>query len=547
MHRLLTRLIAVMALALAPLVGVGSVSAQSEHWPVYPSLYYSYSSCNVANNYVVCQPGGLMESQINSGYQCNEIDVVMTTYNAGPVDITMSANDQSVTQTMTIDGDGTYYTQFPGYLVNNLVALEFSMPDGASFGLPTIYSAPCPVATSTPTAAPSNTPNPSDTPTATVNPSYTVTPIPTHTPLPSGHSTFTATPTSTPTIATATPVTGNCGGPDFPLLNCPWYGAGVGASYAPGTYWSRSYSSGNCAYNTSTAGLAYANTSYAMDDPPYSGQTDLCFQSVTPGATGTLYVQYRVSGDIGTTNISLVKFCLTSGCGPNLPSYTACPVTGSVDCVIAVGSVASGGTTDFSVRMAPVSPGATGLYLALDIDRVWVGTTADTPTAAPTSTSTITVEPTNTPLPNPFGSSTPVPSDTECPGGCAVTELTQVPGVQTQITVDTSPFSPLLHLSLARSPCTPFGYVQIPYPVITGTPALGQPLNFGWTAPITHTWDDTHLITNTAIQPCAMVGEISPYVWDFTYWGSGVGLAIVFTLWLIGWVGRLSGDHTIDG
>jgi hypothetical protein len=114
------------------------------------------------------------------------------------------------------------------------------------------------------------------------------------------------------------------------------------------------------------------------------------------------------------------------------------------------------------------------------------------------------------------------------------------------ITVDTSPLSALDHLSLSRSSCTPFGYVQIPYPVITGTPALGQPLNFGWTVPVTHTWDNTNPITNTAIQPCAM-NSIPSYLWDTTYWGSVVAIAVVFFIWLIGFVGRLSGDHTING
>jgi len=156
---------------------------------------------------------------------------------------------------------------------------------------------------------------------------------------------------------------------------------------------------------------------------------------------------------------------------------------------------------------------------------------------------------TPTPIPIPGAQETLIPTDTPCPGGCAVGQLTQVPGFATRVLVDTSPFSALEHLSLARSSCQPFGYVQIPVPVIHGTPALGSttPLSFTWTAPVTHTWDDTNVFSNTALQPCAMVKEIPSFVWDFTYWLSVLMCAVGWFMWLIGFVGRLSGDETING
>jgi len=156
---------------------------------------------------------------------------------------------------------------------------------------------------------------------------------------------------------------------------------------------------------------------------------------------------------------------------------------------------------------------------------------------------------TTTPIPIPGAISTAIPSDTPCPGGCAVGQLTQVPGFATRVLVDTSPFSALEHLSLARSSCQPFGYVQLPVPVIHGTPALGSttPLSFTWTAPVTHTWDDTNVFSNTALQPCAMVNEIPSFVWDLTYWLSVLMCAVGWFMWLIGFVGRLSGEETING
>jgi hypothetical protein len=200
-------------------------------------------------------------------------------------------------------------------------------------------------------------------------------------------------------------------------------------------------------------------------------------------------------------------------------------------------------------------------------DSPWTPAPTSTATSTPAATGTPTLAPstataaaqltltaiassfTPTPIPIPGQQETAIPTDTECPGGCAVAQLTQIPGLSTRVLVDTSPFTALQHLSIARSDCAPFGYVQIPMPVIHGTPALGStiPLSYTWTAPVTHTWDDTHIFSNTALQPCAMVNEIPTFVWDLTYWLSVIMCAVGWFMWLIGFVGRLSGDETING
>jgi len=108
-------------------------------------------------------------------------------------------------------------------------------------------------------------------------------------------------------------------------------------------------------------------------------------------------------------------------------------------------------------------------------------------------------------------------------------------------------------MSLTRSSCVPFGYLQIPVPHIIGTPAFGSttPLSYTWTTPITGPWDNSIIsgsivLTNTALQPCGM-SEIPTFVWDLTYWLSVIMLAVGWFLWLIGFVGRLSGEETING
>jgi hypothetical protein len=229
---------------------------------------------------------------------------------------------------------------------------------------------------------------------------------------------------------------------------------------------------------------------------------------------------------------------------------SSCSPVGSLNCHTDMGPVTAGVPVLFGVA----KQGAPTGIVELSLVQVWVGSSSSTPGPSPTSTVTVTPTPgpsgtpTLTPVPIPGAMSTGIPTSTECPGGCAVKAVTAIPGMATVVTVDTSPFSQLQHLSLARNGCTAFGYVQVPYPVIHGTPVLGSttPLSVTWTLPVTHDWDNTEPFSNTAIEPCAM-SEIPTSLWDFTYWLSVFACSVVFIMWLIGLVGRLSGEETING
>jgi hypothetical protein len=278
----------------------------------------------------------------------------------------------------------------------------------------------------------------------------------------------------------------------------------------------------------------------------------VCDQVVTAGATGNIFVRYQATS---ITNNFTWQLC---GTGCFNVDTSSCHAGSGNWCVQNLGAVTNGASSTFSVGLnRGSSTPDSQMYFVFD--NFWVGSSGNTPTPVPSATPTITNTPapgtptntvtvTQTPVPIPGAMSTNIPTATECPGGCAVAALTQIPGLSTRVTVDTSPFSPFTSLSLARSSCAAFGYAQIPYPVIHGTPALGSttPLSVTWTLPVTHDWDNTQPFSNTAIEPCAM-SEIPTYIWDFTYWLSVLGCAIVFIMWLIGVIGRLSGDETING
>lgn len=575
------RIIAVIALALSPVWGYQADVAASglsspARYPVWPS--FLSTGCTAlqgpgGSTSVSCGGGSFLLSQINSGYECNNVAISISSFQQGSFLVVGTVDSGSQSNTVQIDGPGDYFMQFPGFLTNNLVTLQMTAgSNGSAMTIAGITSSACAVSSSTPTV------NPSFTPTDTAVPvSGTPTPIATHTPLPSGHSTFTATPTPAPgtntATATATPIPErDCGLSTFPLLNCDWTNSGIGDPSAgpltPGTHWSNrvsgSYPISTCG-NTSVVNARFVSM-YNTQDTMLWG----CWQQVTPGLTGHLKIQYNFSNysgtwyfvvtDSGTVNSDGTYDSGTqtrygvydSGCG-----YNSDPT--SPMCVIDLGTVTSGSTVDIGIgEEGSLGNWDNGQMYILD---TWVSTSTsdDTPTPAPaTATITGTIPPTSTPtitpVPIPGAMSTAIATSTECPGGCAVAALTDVPGIATRITVDTSPFSPFTSLSLARSDCKPFGYVQIPYPVIHGTPALGSsiPLSVTWTAPVTHDWDNSNPYSNTAIQPCAMdvinyINGTPTHIWDLTYWMSVLAIAIVFIMWLIGFVGRLSGDETING
>lgn len=559
------RILAVIALALSPVWGYQADVAASgvsspAHYPVWPS--FLSTGCTAlqgpgGSTSVSCGGGSFLLSQINSGYECNNVDISISSFQQGSFLVVGTVNSGSQSNTVHIDGPGDYFMQFPGFLTNNLVTLQMTAGStGSAMTIAGITSSSCPVSSSTPTV------NPSFTPTNTAVPvTGTPTAIPTHTPLPSGKTTFTSTPTlgpgspsSSPTVtSTPGPSYDDCGTPDFPVLNCTFIGATqyptVGSSP---DFWSYDHSSGQSPW-CQTGALVIINAS--------SGQVGICGQSVTAHATGTLWMQYQSDN----TTVFYINNVPTSG-GTNFVNITGsggtCLTTGGSYCFLNLGSVTNGTGYSFGITANHVGTSGQNFIMV----KVFVSTSGSTtPTAVPTFTPTVTSTPvpgttTNTPVPSdtpvpiPGAMSTAIATSTECPGGCAVAALTDVPGIATRITVDTSPFSPFTSLSLARSDCKPFGYVQIPYPVIHGTPALGSsiPLSVTWTAPVTHDWDNSNPYSNTAIQPCAMdvinyINGTPTHIWDLTYWLSVLAIAIVFIMWLIGFVGRLSGDETING
>jgi hypothetical protein len=415
-----------------------------------------------------------------------------------------------------------------------------------------ITSTACPVATNT------DTPNPSFTATNTPVPvTGTPTAIPTHTPLPSGHSTFTATntplpgsthtPTGTPTnTPTPGPSFRQCG-IDYPMLNCDMVDGSAGVNPTNWTYNHDPTITVICG-NHLGFGLALTNPG------PTAGYENICSQTVVPVASGQLWIRWQAQGN--GNHFGSWRWFLNDTSDFLQIDSSSCTMSSGTFCTAHFTSnVISGVST--SMNIAEWGGGVNSTDFR--IDNMWISSTGNTPTPAPTGTDTVTPTPvpgtpTDTPIPTdtlvpiPGAMSTGIPTSTECPGGCAVSALTAIPGLATITTVDTSPFSQLQHLSLARNGCTAFGYVQIPMPVIHGTPALGttNPLSVTWTLPITHDWDNTHPYSNTAIEPCAM-DEIPTFVWDFTYWLSVFGAAVVWIMWMIGLVGRLSGDETING
>lgn len=556
------RILAVIALALAPVWGYHSVDAASStapaHYPVWPS--FLSTGCTAiqgptGSTSIACGQGSFLLSQINSGYGCNEVDISIDSFQSGSFLVVGTVNSGSQSNTVSITEAGNYYMQFPGFLTNNLVTLQMTAGgSGGTMTISRISGAPCAVPTSTATSNPSftatNTPIPSSTPAGAT---YTITPIPTNTPLPSGHNTFTLTPTSTGTLVPATATTTstpipqmyNCGDVTFPLLNCNLYGNG-GSRSIPPTYWNLGATTGSVLPLCSTGG---SGPYFGVIDAAFGGGLpgDVCYQNVTPSISGTVYVHYQAHYFFGSSG---PWYWGINGNTTSL-TYGSCDVGSANWCDAVLGTVTAGTPVAFSWLN---HTGSTESALWVYIGNIFVSSNSSTPTPAPptnspTETNTPvgpTYTPTITPIPIPGAMSTNIATATECPGGCAVSQLTSVPGIATRLAVDTSPFSPFLNLSLSRSPCTPFGYVTIPYPVLTGTPVLGMPLQYGWTVPVTHTWDNTNPLSNTAIQPCAM-NEIPSFIWDFTYWLSVLFGAVTWIMWLLGVIGRLSGEETING
>lgn len=550
--RRIIRALAVIALALSPVWGVPSVHAASSlapaKYPYWPSFYSSGCSTTTGpfgGVTLSCGTGSYAATQITSAYGgCSQINIDVNSFGSGPFITSATAPVGGIQNTITINDTGHYYMQLswvPSTTVGP-IEIQFSAPDTGNMSLNNITVDPCPVATSTPTV------NPSSTSTNTPIPvTGTSTPIPSNTPLPSGHNTFTATatptgsplpPTSTAT-ATAGPSYRNCGDSTFPLLNCDALGGGGFSGGAQADFWTTSTA---VCDNDGGSGPPYTVLTYT--DIALASQAS-CSQSVTPTVSGTLFLRYQATG------INLSANIIANGT-TRAPSGTLTTAS--------FGTVTAGTPVTVSLQVNNTDGAHAWWYIAT----AFVSSSSNTPTPVNTNTSTATATivpgtstrtftPTLTPVPIPGAQETAIPTDTECPGGCAVQQLTAIPGMATIVRVDTSPFDPLKNLSLTRSTCAAFGYAQIPYPHVIGTPAYGStnPISYTWTTDITGPWDNSIVngsivVTNTALQPCAM-SEIPTFVWDLTYWLSVIVMAVGWFLWLIGFVGRLSGEETING
>ena len=567
--RRLIRVLAVIALVLSPVWGYQSVDAASSpapsrlpQWPSYASLGCSLDPSGI----FTCGSGGTIYTQIPQLYQCA---IPQITVNTVTGTFTITIQDPAGSARTTVTEAGTYRFVMPFFTLIGQVEYDVNTAAGGTISVSNLVVTPCDIPnTNTPVPA-TSTPNPSFTPTSTVTagPSPTFTAIPSYTPIVVTHNTFTPTITRTPVPGSSTPTPSvtpfptryDCGDPTFPLLNC---GMGDNISFG-GTFGYKWYGVPHC-FNP---GGATPSTEFEIFSQTLVYGTAKCEQDVVAHATGNVYMQ--------------VDYSMPGGQGGNSIYFD---ITGSSEIVNPFSGQTSGGLgQQATINMGPVTAGNTytwymrtassdGWNALVHITNIWVGSTGGTPlpTASPTPTATVApatqtaiaiatltavaADYTPTPLPIPGAMSTNIPTSTECPGSCTVASLTQVPGMATITTVDTSPFSPLKNLSLSRTSCQPFGYVPVPMPVIIGTPAIGSttPLSYTWTVPITGVWDDGSIngvipLTNTAIQPCAMKKEIPSFVWDLTYWLSVIMLAVGWFLWLIGFVGRLSGEETING
>ena len=551
---LLSRFLAVIAIALSPVWGVQSIHAASSpapsRLPQWPSYVSEGCSVDGAGTFS-CAPGGTVYTQIPQLYQCA---IPAMTVNTVGGNFTATVQDPAGSAITNIFDAGDFQWTFGYFYLIGQVTFDINTSSGGYINFSNLHVSPCAIPdTATPVPA-TSTPNPSDTSTpvpdtATVGPSHTPTAIPTFTPIPVGHNTFTPTVTRTGTITpvatgtgTATPTPPSC--PfgwgfydcDFQLqggYTGSWHPGVTPWSTAPWTYGGGSQYDWGCDYSgVPGTGICHAASVMQENTVPQDGV--FCVNATVAG-TGALtgwaevdqYTSYAESLSSGSVNV----------CTPTLAGGTVLWLyLGNSD-----GTYTS--WANIQVLFAP--SGST----------TPIGTYTSTPTATPLpGTPTETGTATDTPVSIPGAKETAIPTSTECPGGCIVTALTAIPGLSTRVTVDTSPFDPLKALSLSRSSCQPFGYAQIPYPVIHGTPAVGSttPLSVTWTVPNTSTYYDgviggDIILTNTAVQPCAMVREIPPVTWDITYWLSVLMLAIGFILWLIGFVGRLSGDHSVNG
>src|ERR1035437_1933558 len=153
-HQLI-RLLAVIALALSPVWGVPAVHAASSSAPLRYPYWPSFDStgCNaIAGPFggvtISCGNGGFMTTQITSAYGgCSQIDISVSAWGSGPLIALATAPVGGLTNSVTINGTGSYYMQLswvPSTIVGP-IAIQFSAPGSGNMSLSNISISPCAV------------------------------------------------------------------------------------------------------------------------------------------------------------------------------------------------------------------------------------------------------------------------------------------------------------------------------------------------------------------------------------------------------------------
>lgn len=508
-----------ISLTLALLAGPQAASGASLKSSYYPN--WDGNGCrNIVPSQIEwqCQAGAAMTTTTNQQYVYESVTLSVSTIGSyAPwsgslqiIDVADSSQDCIVSIPAAA---GTWECDISGAIGSELDIQLATSSSGVE--IVQLAFAPLNQPTATPTDTATATGQPTDTPTATVVPGSTSTPIPTNTPRPVKTSIATVTNTPTPVA----PLYRDCGDATFPLLNCSW----VGGSFASSPVsWNNQYpGSSECAPNDPSNSPLYP---FVYNN--VGGFGPACDSTVEAHASGNLYMEYQYTPIQG----SLGAGAVTHGGSATFVSLngTGCQAGTANHCIVALVSVTTGDLYDFVVfaENGGNGYGDGSLY----IDKVWVQSSANPTPATPLPTvpaATIT----DTPLPLPFDTGTPLATGTPCPGGCAVGEATSLPGaIDTVLPIDTSPLSPLEHLSVSRTACQTFGSAPILVPSIHGTPVFGstEPLSITWSLPV----------TGTTFTPCADPAFSTTW-WDLMWHLSVIVTFVAFLSWLIWYVRRL--------
>lgn len=548
--RILRRAIAA-SLTLALTLGPQAASGAPLRSSYYPN--WDGNGCrNIVPSQIEwqCQAGAAMTTTTNQQYVYESVTLSVSTIShyapwSGSLQIIDVADSSQDCIVSVPAAAGTWECDISGAIGSELdIQLATSSP---GVEIVQLAFAPLNQPTATPTDTATATGQPTATSTNTVVPGSTSTPIPTNTPRPikTAIATDTGTPVPpTPTPTSSTPGEYDCGPAAYPVLNCNMVPYVWPSSQAiPPPYWDIS--------NTGCGGGTFATASSRPPGNPagwynYGGDAAVAITYGTGGCSGTNYMAGSqnvsaqtagtlygsVSGAWYTSPCSTQWFASVSGSGTWVSLSSSSVEIGHVAAGSSVFSLMSelqisnyGGCSNFYGGYGYGSGGT--LSLTFVTDSPW--TPAPSPTA-PTLTPTPGT-PTETPLPLPFDTGTAIATGTPCPGGCAVGEATSLPGaIDTVLPIDTSPLSPLEHLSVSRTACQTFGSAPILVPSIHGTPVFGstEPLSITWSLPV----------TGTTFTPCADPAFSTTW-WDLMWHLSVIVTFVAFLSWLIWYVRRL--------